>query len=71
MEAMRCEECGDVRWSFRGLTASLDTRCELCGAEMKPERRHPHRGPDRLRSERRDVTPVVGGDALPQPPAAH
>ena len=69
MEAMRCKECGDVRWSFRGLTANLDSRCEICGAEMTPERRHPHRGPQQLRDERRDL--AAAGPDLPERPTAH
>ena len=55
MDAMRCTECGDVRWSFTGLRGRGEMRCELCGAEMAPERRQPHRGPDRLRDERRNL----------------
>ena len=55
MDAMRCTQCGDVRWSFTGLRGRRDIRCELCGAEMAPERRQPHRGPDTLRDERRNL----------------
>lgn len=40
MEAMRCPECGDVRWSFFG-KAKEHTECEICGTEMEPERRRP------------------------------
>ena len=55
MDAMRCTECGDVRWSFTGLAGAREQRCELCGAEMVPERRQPHRGPETLGDERRDL----------------
>ncbi len=42
MLAMRCKDCGDVRWSFssRGVSHEGD-RCELCGGEMVRERRIP------------------------------
>jgi hypothetical protein len=58
MHAMRCRQCGDVRWSFMRLAIRRDVRCELCGGEMLPERRQPHRGPDSLRAERRGPTTV-------------
>jgi hypothetical protein len=64
MDAVRCTQCGDVRWSFRGLPGRRETRCELCGAVMIPERRHPDRGPDTLGAERRKATPL----APPNPP---
>jgi hypothetical protein len=54
MKAMRCKQCEDVRWSFMGLAAHEPRRCTLCGGEMVPERRHPHRGPERLPDERRE-----------------
>ena len=63
MEAMRCKDCGDVRWSLEGFTAGGPERCELCGGEMVPERRLPtHRTPP-LPIERRDAHP------LPKPAA--
>ena len=55
MEAMRCEECGDVRWSFLGFASRAGETCELCGGEMMAERRKPHRGPMELLAERRDA----------------
>ena len=70
MEAMRCTECGDVRWSFRGLTANLHNECELCGAPMKPERRQPHRGPETLHDERRDLAPAGRGASDDRPAAS-
>ena len=42
MDAVRCPECGDVRWSFFGFgPRTVPITCELCGAEMVPERRRP------------------------------
>ena len=62
MEAIRCKECEDVRWSFMGFAARDPGECALCGGEMVPERRHPHRGPERLRTERRE--PEVDRDLV-------
>ena len=55
MEAVRCTQCGETRWSlFPGsLAQSLQTPCELCGGETVIERRRPGAGPDRLVYERR------------------
>jgi hypothetical protein len=59
MDAMRCKQCGDVRWSFTGLRGREQKTCELCGGETVPERRQPHRGPSTLGDERRTaaITP--------------
>ena len=56
LQAVRCTECGDARWS---LFSSADPAkpCELCGGEMKLERRMPGSGPRRLLRERRAVAP--------------
>lgn len=53
MFGMRCEECGEVRWSIFALPEEKQSECPACGAQMTAERRHPgHRS---LRSaERRD-----------------
>ena len=52
LQAVRCTQCGDARWS---LFSSADPAkpCDLCGGEMKPERRMPGSGPRRLPRERR------------------
>ena len=52
LRAVRCTECGDARWS---LFSSVDVGqpCELCGGEMKLERRSPGSGPRTLIRERR------------------
>lgn len=55
MEAVRCTECGETRWSlFSGsLERALDAPCEICGGETVVERRRPGAGPSELRVERR------------------
>jgi hypothetical protein len=64
MDAMRCKQCGDVRWSFSGLAGGRELHCELCGEAMVPERRQPHRGARRDGEERRGLQ-MTG---LPGPP---
>ncbi len=66
---MRCKDCGDVRWSFIGFRRHEPVRCILCGGLMVAERRHPHRHPDDLDDERREIG---SSDAAPGPdrPAA-
>jgi rRNA maturation endonuclease Nob1 len=56
LQAVRCTQCGDARWS---LFSSADPAkpCELCGGEMKPERRMPGSGPSTLSRERRSAPP--------------
>ena len=60
MEAVRCKECGETRWSlfpsFR--VRAFEAPCELCGGETVVERRRPgaHRGP--LPVERRWAAPA-------------
>jgi transcription initiation factor TFIIIB Brf1 subunit/transcription initiation factor TFIIB len=70
MDAMRCKECGDVRWSFTGLADRSEVRCELCGAVMVPERRQPHRGPDALDDERRGMATAGPAEPSGQRPVA-
>jgi hypothetical protein len=55
LQAVRCTECGDARWS---LFSSADPAqpCELCGGDMTLERRVPGSGPRRLPQERRSAT---------------
>ena len=54
LQAVRCVECGDARWS---LFSSADPKhpCELCGGEMKVERRTPGSGPGKPMRERRSA----------------
>jgi hypothetical protein len=55
MEAVRCTQCGETRWSlFPGsLSHALGEPCELCGGETALERRRPGAGPEQLIVERR------------------
>jgi hypothetical protein len=57
MEAIRCKDCGDVRWSFFGRATREPGRCSLCGGEMTAERRMPHLEPIQLAAERRGEGP--------------
>lgn len=54
MDAIRCLDCGDVRWSLLGIRGEPGT-CELCGGEMAPERRRPTGGRPEPR-ERRELS---------------
>jgi ribosomal protein S27E len=56
LKAVRCTECGDARWCLF-TTADPTSPCELCGGEMKVERRTPGGGPRQLLRERRDAAP--------------
>jgi ribosomal protein S27E len=58
LKAVRCTECGDARWCLF-TTADPTSPCELCGGEMKVERRTPGGGPRQLLRERRDAGPRV------------
>jgi hypothetical protein len=60
MEAIRCNDCGDVRWSFFGRATREPGRCSLCGGEMVTERRMPHHEPFELAKERRDEAHRAG-----------
>jgi hypothetical protein len=68
MEAVRCKQCGETRWSlFPGsLAHALEAPCELCGGETVLERRRPGAGPDQLEVERRRAEiadRIAGSDA--------
>ena len=56
MDAIRCLDCGDVRWSLMGLKGRPGT-CSMCGGEMVPERRRPTGAP-MSRGERRELVAV-------------
>jgi uncharacterized OB-fold protein len=43
MFGMRCNDCGEVRWSIRTMEPGRSTTCPACGAEMVEERRYPGR----------------------------
>lgn len=56
MNGMRCERCGEVRWSIFGRSETTkDTECPCCGARMVPERRYPGRRSARFTVERREA----------------
>jgi hypothetical protein len=60
LQAVRCTECGETRWSlFSSLDKALSHPCEMCGGETEPERRRPGSGPREfpLASERRGAGP--------------
>ena len=56
LRAVRCTECGDARWCLF-TTADPEKPCDLCGGEMKVERRSPGSGPRQLLFERRSAGP--------------
>jgi hypothetical protein len=60
MEAVRCTQCGETRWSlFPGsLAKALQAPCEACGGVCVTERRRPGAHPERLVVERRRATAV-------------
>ena len=67
MEAVRCKECGETRWSlFPGsLEHALEAPCEICGGETVVERRRPGAGPPPLGVERRrrEMSDRIAGGA--------
>ena len=69
MEAVRCTECGETRWSLLpgSLAHALEAPCELCGGETVIERRRPGAGPETLVVERRRAAiadRIAGFDAV-------
>jgi len=65
LKAVRCTECGDARWSLFS-PADPARPCELCGGEMRVERRSPGSSPRRLARERRTGGPgTVPGPRTP------
>jgi hypothetical protein len=58
LRALRCLSCGDARWCLF-TTADPERPCDLCGGEMKVERRSPGAGPRKLARERRNGGPGV------------
>jgi hypothetical protein len=63
MDAIRCLDCGDVRWSLMGLRGR-SSPCVMCGGETVPERRRPATGTVD-REERRDL--MVPSRSAPDP----
>ena len=55
MFGLRCDDCGEVRWSLFGRFEDVDRTCPGCGAQMREERRHPGRRTTRwVQGERRE-----------------
>lgn len=54
---MRCEECGEVRWSILG-RAEEGCECPQCGAGMTAERRRPGRR-EPFGAERRQLSAAI------------
>jgi hypothetical protein len=53
----RCDSCGAIRWSLLRVKPGASARgtCEICGGELKVERRRPGRRFGRAARERRDM----------------
>jgi hypothetical protein len=60
MFGMRCEECGELRWSILGRPQEQEVECPACGALMIEERRRPGR-PGTRSGERRDAPAGYAG----------
>jgi hypothetical protein len=65
---VRCDGCGAMRWSLLRPAPGDATpaTCEICGTELKIERRRPGRRFGRTTGERRDFRAPRG---TPAPPA--
>jgi hypothetical protein len=70
LQAVRCIECGETRWSlFSSVEKALGRACEVCGGDVALERRRPGSGPRKLARERRAAGPgaITGSrTALPR-----
>jgi hypothetical protein len=62
MDAVRCLNCGETRWSLsaRSFQRLLSEPCQACGGETVVERRRPGGSGRRPAVERRDRRPVSG-----------
>jgi hypothetical protein len=54
---VRCDSCGATRWSVLRVKpgGSAPKECDICGSELKVERRRPGRRFARTDRERRDL----------------
>lgn len=59
MVGMRCDDCGEVRWSIFGRAQDESAECPACGAAMVAERRQPGRHVRNRIAERRDSAAMV------------
>ena len=73
MQAVRCLECGETRWSLFGGSFEhlLSAPCQVCGGETVVERRRPGTSLRRPLVERRDRDsyPTFARTAGPSSPA--
>jgi hypothetical protein len=58
---VRCENCGEVRWSVLAAAGSIEAAlCEGCGRPLAIERRRPGtRFAEQAKEERRDFRPLA------------
>jgi hypothetical protein len=70
MEAVRCLQCGETRWSFLSGTLErlLGQPCESCGGRVVRERRRPGTAHTVVLRERRERGPRPG--KAPRVPAS-
>jgi hypothetical protein len=61
MDAVRCLQCGETRWSFLSGTLErlLAEPCESCGGRVVRERRRPGTAHTVLLRERRERGPLL------------
>jgi hypothetical protein len=55
MFGMRCQNCGEVRWSIIDRMVDIDRTCPACGTQMADERRHPGTRRRKPGGERREA----------------
>jgi hypothetical protein len=62
MDAVRCLNCGDTRWSLsaRSFERLLREPCQACGGKTAVERRRPGGASREPLVERRDRQPLSG-----------
>jgi hypothetical protein len=63
MDAVRCLQCGETRWSLFGGAAErlAGEPCQACGGETVVERRRPGTRPRQPFVERRDREALIRG----------
>jgi ribosome-binding protein aMBF1 (putative translation factor) len=64
---VRCDSCGATRWSLLRVKAggSETQECDICGGELKVERRRPGRRFAKAERERRDARTARGAPRAP------
>ena len=66
MFGMRCETCGEVRWSLRAREDEAET-CPVCGTAMVVERRSPGHHREDLTTERREAPELAAAGPAVSP----